>query len=171
MPAPPLDRFRAGFERNLEAMNRGEVEAAFAWVPPELEWHPLDEMAEASVTDVPRVARGPQEVKALFRMALEEWGWRSQPLEFQALGDDSIVVRMVGWWKGPHSGLEARVRFTQTWEFSDDGGPIRVRESVEGTGMEASWDEPRDDPGALSRAVAAFRNLRNNARRATKRGQ
>jgi SnoaL-like domain len=135
MSAPALDRFRAAFLRNVEAMNRGDMETAFGWVPPSFEWQPLPELAVPAISDLPRVMRGPEEVQSFFRMLFEDWAWQVEPVKFEQ-EEDAIVVLMAGSWTGPHTGIEAGIQFTQTWEFGADGAPTRVLERVERAELE-----------------------------------
>jgi ketosteroid isomerase-like protein len=139
MPAPDLERFRAGYERNMAAVRDGDIERAFAWIPPDFEWHvlaeslPLDLRPEQSP-----VLRGPDEVLAYFRELSEDWNWRPEPKEFELQDDGTIVVHAVGHITGRVTGLRGEVRFTQIWELREDGVPVRARERLDDYWLEGT---------------------------------
>jgi hypothetical protein len=131
MGAVDLDRFRAGYLRNAEALNRGEPEAAFAWVPPELEWHVLADAPPEVPIAPASVLRGREEVVRYFSQLIEEWNWQLHPREFVDPGDGTVVVHAVGTLTGRTSGLRGEIDFTQVWELREDGVPMRVRERLD----------------------------------------
>ena len=127
-----LERFRAAYLRNIEAMNHGELEAAFAWVSPELEWHVLADSLPADIRpDSPPVLRGRHEVIDFMRHWREDWDWSPQPVEFIDPGDGTVVVRAFGTLRGRASGLLGEAHFRQVWELDEDGVPLAVRERLD----------------------------------------
>jgi len=134
-----LDRFIAGYRRNTELLHRGDVEKAFAWVPPELEWHVLaDSLPEDIYVEAQPILRGREEVLAYFRQMAEDWDWRPEGREFDDPGDGTVVVRAVGTMTGRASGLRGEVRFTQVWVLGEDGVPVRVRERLDDYWLEGT---------------------------------
>ena len=137
-----LDRFSAGYRRNTEALHRGDLEAAFSWIPPEFEWHVLADSLPGDIRpEAPPVLRGRAQVIEYFREMTEDWDWRPEPREFSDPGDGTIVVQASGMLRGRATGLRGVVHYTQTWELNADGIPVRVRErlddySLEGLGPE-----------------------------------
>jgi hypothetical protein len=144
--AVDLARFRAGYLRNTESLHRGDPQAAFAWIPPEFEWHVLAEALPADIRpEAPPVLRGREEVVEYFGQLIEEWDWRPEPREFDDPGDGTVVVRAVGVLTGRATGLRGKVRFTQVWEIDEAGVPIRVRERLDDYRLEALG--PGQGPG------------------------
>jgi ketosteroid isomerase-like protein len=139
MTKPDLERFRAGYERNMAAVRDGEIERAFAWVTPEFEWHVLAESMPADVRpESSPVLRGREEVIEYFRHLKEDWDWRPEPLGFTPQGDGTIRVRAVGFITGRVTGLRGEVRFTQVWELDDSGVPVRARERLDDYWLEGT---------------------------------
>src|ERR671923_1295618 len=72
-----LDRFSAGYRRNTEALHRGDLEAAFGWIPPEFEWHVLADSLPGDIRpDAPPVLHGREAVVSYFQQLIEDWNWR-----------------------------------------------------------------------------------------------
>jgi ketosteroid isomerase-like protein len=137
-----LDRFRVAYARSTEALRTGDVDTAFAWVPAEFEWHVLAESLPADVRpEAPPVLHGRGEVVAWFRQIQEEWGWRPEPREFEDPGDGTIVVRAAGTLHGHATGLSSEIRFSQVWEFNEQGVPVRVRERLDDYWLEGTRSE------------------------------
>ena len=127
-----LDRFRNAYLRNNALLNRGDLAAAFAWVPPEFEWHVMsDTRLDVLPPEAPPVLRGRGQVIDYFREVTTAWGWRPKGHEFEDPGDGTIVVRAAGVLRGGATGLASEVRFTQVWQLDEDGVPTSVRERVD----------------------------------------
>ena len=133
-----LDRFRAGYRRNTQALHRGDVEEAFAWIPPNFEWHVLAESLPADIRpDAPPVLRGREAVVGYFQHLIDDWDWRPEGREFVEAGEGTVVVRAEGVLTGRATGLRGLVRFTQAWELGPDGVPVRVRERLDDYSLES----------------------------------
>jgi hypothetical protein len=87
------------------------------------------------------VLRGKEEVIAWFRQIFEQWQWRPEGREFDDPGDGTVVVHASGTLRGRATGLRGEVRFTQIWEFSDEGVPVRVRERLDDYWLEGTRRE------------------------------
>ena len=75
-----LDVFRAAYLRNNELMNRGEIEAAFEWVPSDFVWYVLgDALPGQDRLEAPPVLRGREAVIEFFTEMAEAWAWRPKP--------------------------------------------------------------------------------------------
>jgi len=138
MAKADLERFRAAQLRNLEAMNRRDLDTAFSWVPEGFEWYPLPELVP-HIDVVTAALKGPEEIREFFDRIVAEWDWHASAREFRDPGDGTLVVRLEGHGVGRTTELEMQIHFRQIWEFeaSDEDGsparPVRVRETVEGT--------------------------------------
>jgi ketosteroid isomerase-like protein len=100
----------------VEAMNRGEVEAAFALAHPDVEWQTLDIFPDA------RTYRGPDEVRGFFQTWQETFrGFRMHLEECVAVGDDLVLAAIRVGGEGTESGVEVESpTFFQLLEFRDD---------------------------------------------------
>ena len=126
-----LERFRVGYLRTTATLNAGDVASAFAWIPDGFEWHVLPEVLGDDRPETPPVLRGRDQVIGWFKDLIEDWNYRLEPQGFEELDDGSVVVQAIGRITGRVTGLNGEVRFTQFWEFGDDGVPIRARERLD----------------------------------------
>jgi ketosteroid isomerase-like protein len=127
-----LDRFRAAYARNSEALARGDVEAGLGWVTDDFEWHVLEQGVRPDMGIAPTpVLRGREQILAFFSLLAEEWNWRPEAREFTLRDEHTIFVRVVGFSRGRRSGIEGETVFTQTWDLDDRGVPVCVRECLE----------------------------------------
>lgn len=139
MAAIDITQFRAAYLRNTELLNRGEQEAALAWIPPEFEWHVLaDALPEEVRIETPPVLQGRAQVVGYFKEMAEDWDWRPEPQEFIDPGDGTIVVRSIGTLRGRATGLKGEVRFTQVWHLDERGVPRTVRERLDDYALEGT---------------------------------
>jgi hypothetical protein len=118
-----LDLLRQIGDESSEALNRGDFEAAFGYLPDDFEWHPADEMPER------RVLRGPREIASYFREIREVLpDWRSVERDYRLVGGNTVLVhhRMSG--TGGLSGIGIGRDIFQVIEIGDDGVPRRLRE-------------------------------------------
>jgi SnoaL-like protein len=130
--AVDLERFKAGYLRNADALNRHDVDTALGWIRPEFEWHVLGDAMPAEVRPLaPPVLRGPEEARTYFEHLLVDWGYRLEPHEFEDPGDGTVVVRAVGLIQGRASQLRGEVRFTQVWRLDENGWPVRADERLD----------------------------------------
>ena len=127
-----LERFKAGYMRNADAVNRRDIDAAFGWISPGFEWHVLGEAMPADVRPLaPPVLRGPEEVRKYFEHLVGDWDYHLEPRSFEDPGDGTVVVHAVGVIQGRASRLRGEVRFTQVWRFDDSGRPVRADERLD----------------------------------------
>ena len=127
-----LERFRERYLRNAAALNEGDVDTALHWVKPGFEWHVLADALPADVRpEAPPVLRGPDEAKSYFEHLVGDWGYSTEPQEFEDPGDGTVVVRATGLIQGRASRLRGEVRFTQVWRFDDTGWPVRADERLD----------------------------------------
>ena len=118
-----LDLVKQVGEETSDALNRGDFEAAFGYLPDDFEWHPAAEMPER------RVLRGPREIASFFREIREVLpDWRSVERDYRLVGGSTVLVhhRMSG--TGGFSGIGIGSDIFQVMEIGDDGVPRRLRE-------------------------------------------
>lgn len=143
MRLPPRSRLRrallsGAFARGNRALNRGDLDAAFATLPQDIEWHLIEDIAK--LAGVPTVLWGREAVLQLFERILEVVSWSVEIAEMIDLGDGRIVLRCVGHQTGSASGISGDVPFSQVWEIRD-GTPRRIhdysqhREALEAAGL------------------------------------
>jgi ketosteroid isomerase-like protein len=108
--------------RAVDALNRGDFEAALDGVHPELEWRTLDVFPDATTY------RGTGEVREFF----ETWrasfrGFHLRLESCEALGDDHVIAALRVGGEGAGSGVEVESPvFFQLLEYSE-GQLIRSR--------------------------------------------
>ncbi len=120
----------------VEAINRGDAEAAFEWTHPDIEWQTLDVFPDAGIY------RGPDEVRDFFQTWQETFrGFRLLLDECVPVGDDCVLAALQVGGKGAGSGVEVESPvFFQVLEFRD-GQVIRARmfqtrdEALEAAGL------------------------------------
>jgi ketosteroid isomerase-like protein len=120
----------------VEAINRGEIAAAFELAHPDIEWQTLDVFPDAGIY------RGPDEVRGFFQTWQETFrGFRLQLEECVPVGDDGVLAALRVGGEGTESGVEVESPlFFQMLEFRD-GQLIRARmfqtrnEALEAAGL------------------------------------
>jgi ketosteroid isomerase-like protein len=106
----------------VEAMNRGDVEAALDWAHPDIEWQTLDAFPDAGTY------RGPEGVRAFFQTWLDTFrGFRLHLEKCVAVDEHRVIARLRVSGEGAGSGVEVESPpFFQLIEFRD-GLLIRAR--------------------------------------------
>jgi ketosteroid isomerase-like protein len=125
---PPGNRIRRtlvshSFRMAYDAFSRGDFEAAFVQLHPDVEWH-----TPASFPDA-EVLHGRDAVVQWYgtRWASSwEW-WESEPEEIIDRGDGTIVIHAVTRGRGVASGVDVELRDTDIYEIRR-GWAVRVRE-------------------------------------------
>jgi ketosteroid isomerase-like protein len=100
----------------VEALNRGDVEAALDGAHPEIEWETLDTFPDAGTY------RGPDEVRGFFASWQSTFrGFRLHLEECVPVGDDQVLAAIRAGGEGAESGAEVESPlFFQLLEFRDD---------------------------------------------------
>jgi uncharacterized protein len=115
-----VETVRGGYE----AFARGDLDAVLDRLAPDVDWHP----AIAPILGVETV-RGREAVRRFFTRDLFEGfdQFRAEPLSFEDLGDDHVLVmvRYVG--RGERSGIEMDQRFATLYELRD-GKTVTMRD-------------------------------------------
>jgi ketosteroid isomerase-like protein len=108
--------------RAVDALNRGDLEAALDRVHPELEWQTLDAFPEAGTY------RGTDEVREFFETWQETFhGFHLQLESCEAIGDDHVIAALRVGGEGAGSGVEVESPlFFQLLEYRE-GELIRAR--------------------------------------------
>ena len=118
---PTLEQFRALYLDKLDAFNRRDWEAVLDGLPPQFEWHFLEDTID-------RHPVGPSELAAAFDDLLAQFpDWQVEPLEIVEPVPGSFVARLVAWGAGAASGAPIRLDFAQVWDFEGDQA-VRCRE-------------------------------------------
>ena len=111
-PEEGLEQFIAVHEAGTEAFNRGDLDAAMAPFPDDIEWHAVSDDPESSVL------RGPQEIKNFFEGFREVFDeWRSEPVEYEQLGDATALVHHVLRGTSRGAGVPVEVDTWELWDF------------------------------------------------------
>jgi len=126
--------------RGYEAFARGDLGYVLEQLDPEVDWHP----AIAPILGVETV-RGREAVRRFFTRDLFEGfdQFRAEPLSFEDLGGDFVLVmvRYIG--RGESSGIEMDQRFATLYELRD-GKTVTMRdyptktEALEAAGLRDS---------------------------------
>jgi hypothetical protein len=121
-PSQALKAFRSASLKATEAFNRHDFDVAFATLPPDIEWHPLDKIPGA------HLLRGRDEVISWFRQIVADFpDFRSQNLEFSEPVPGAFIVRFENEATGRASGAAVSgPAVFQLWEVA--ATPWRVRE-------------------------------------------
>jgi ketosteroid isomerase-like protein len=127
-----VERVREG----VEAINRGDLEAALDRVHPDIEWQTLDAFPDAGTY------RGPEGVRAFFQTWLDTFrGFRLHLEKCVAVDEDRVLAMLRVSGEGAGSGVEVESPpFFQLIEFRD-GQLIRARmfqtesEALEAAGL------------------------------------
>ena len=118
-----LQAFREGYAATRSAFNEHDFDAAFAGLPPDVEWHPPEE-----IPGYPPVLKGRGEVIAFFKEVLNEWpDWRTEFLATAEPSPGLILVEYEATGTGRASGIPAKARMFQAWDFREQ--PLRVFEA------------------------------------------
>lgn len=120
MSEETVERIRRGYA----AFNRGDLAAAAADFPPEIEWKVSLQLPDAPPDDT---YRGPEEVMRFWetwRAAFDDF--RLEIEEIIDAGEQVIVIARVRG-RGAASGADVDTpSFPQVWTVGDDGRPVRV---------------------------------------------
>jgi predicted SnoaL-like aldol condensation-catalyzing enzyme len=123
-----LKAFREGYAATHGSFNEHDFDKAFSSLPQEVEWYPPEEIPGA-----PKVLRGRAEVIAFFTSVLDEWpDWRTEILDTTEPSAGLILVEYEANATGRASGVPARARMFQSWDFRSQ--PLRV---IEGSSPES----------------------------------
>lgn len=111
------------FRLAYEAFSRGDFEAAFAVLHPDVEWHTPANFPDAAVL------HGRAAVLEWYGTRwVDSWDWwESTAEEVVDAGDGTIVVHAITQGRGKASGLDVALRDTDVYEIRD-GWIVRVRE-------------------------------------------
>jgi ketosteroid isomerase-like protein len=106
----------------VEAINRGDFDAALDWAHPDIEWQTLDAFPDAGTY------RGPEGVQAFFQTWLDTFrGFRLHLETCVAVDEDRVLATLRVSGEGAESGVEVESPpFFQLIEFRD-GLLIRAR--------------------------------------------
>jgi ketosteroid isomerase-like protein len=110
--------------RGYEAFARGDVDAVLELLDPDVDWHP----AIAPILGVDTV-RGREAVRRFFTRDLFEGfdQFRAEPLSFEDLGDDFVLVMVRYTGRGESSGIEMDQRFATLYKLRD-GKTVTMRD-------------------------------------------
>ena len=115
-------RFRPIHEAATDAFNAGDLDRAVGGLPEEFEWQPYEVDPEETAL------RGPEAIKHYFSNYREVFeDWHSQPLEYEQLGEATVLVRHIITGKSRGAGVPVRVEVFELWDF-DGELPIRARQ-------------------------------------------
>jgi ketosteroid isomerase-like protein len=114
------------FRMAYEAFSRGDFEAAFAQLHPDVEWH------TPATFPYTEVLHGRDAVLEWYgtRWASSWDWWESEPEKIIDRGDRTIIIHAVTRGRGVASGVDVELRDTDVYEI-DQGWAVRVREVEE----------------------------------------
>lgn len=122
MGSEAFEAFKRAYLRGIEAMRRGDLEAAWGGVPEDFELHPPSDFPDRGVR------RGPEQIIALIRELREQIpDWGGNAAEFIDAGGGTYVVRLEMGGISRAASIPAAASVYQVWE-TRDGVPIRARE-------------------------------------------
>ena len=101
--------------------NEGDLEAAFAGVAENVEWHQGDWIPDGTTI------YGRRRLIDHFKRLSEVGGWSVTIVDADDMGDGTLLVEELGHWTGRLSGLEGDRRFFGLFDFSGRQ-LVRVRE-------------------------------------------
>jgi ketosteroid isomerase-like protein len=126
-----VERIRRGYE----AFAHGDVDSLLELLDPDVDWHP----AIAPILGVETV-RGREAVRRFFTRDLFEGfnQFRAEPLSFEDLGGDLVLVMVRYTGRGESSGIEMDQKFATLYEIRD-GKTVTMRDySTKAEALEAA---------------------------------
>ena len=146
----------AAFRAGADAMNRGDYEAAFAGLAPDVEW----EVGAWIIDGGGTVLHGREQVITYFSAVRDAGQWRVEPRDVEELAPGQVLLRHLGRYVGRTTGITGQMEFFQVADLGE-AGVRRIREF-----------ETRDEAlAAVGRLRAEDENQRDERQEVAERDQ